>query len=128
MTLVLDSGGLTALAGDRATLRMLRNKGLWPPQVPSAVLVESLTGDPRRDHHVNALVRTCQVRDVDEILARRAGRLRFLTGRAGRISAVDALVVALAEACGPSVVLTGDPSDLEALALQVNGNVDITVV
>ena len=34
MTLVLDSGGITALAGQRARLAELRRRGLWPAQVP----------------------------------------------------------------------------------------------
>jgi hypothetical protein len=44
MTLILDSGGIRALAGQRARLVELRRRGLWPPQVPAAVLVEALTG------------------------------------------------------------------------------------
>ena len=47
MTLILDSGGLSALAADRAKLAELRRRGLWPGQVPSVVLAESLTGDHR---------------------------------------------------------------------------------
>jgi hypothetical protein len=60
MTLVLDSGGLSALAGDQARLAELRRRGLWPAQVPSAVLVEALTAY----HH----------RDVDAIVAAHAAR------------------------------------------------------
>ena len=94
VTLVLDSGGLTALAAQRARLHELRRRGLWPAQVPAVVLAESLTGDHRRDFDVNRLLRACQVRDVDEPQAREAARLRATTGRAGSISAVDAVVVA----------------------------------
>ena len=39
---------------------------MWPAQVPAVVLTESLTGDHRRDFHLNRLLRACQVRDVDE--------------------------------------------------------------
>jgi len=56
----------------------------------------------------------CDVEAVDEPVARRAARLR--TG-AGRGSAVDAVVVAFAEETG-GVVLTQDPKDLKALAIQ----------
>lgn len=116
MTLVLDSGALSALAGQRARLQELRNRGTWPPQVPTVVLTEVLTGDQRRDFHVNRLLGTCQVRPVGETQAREAARLRTATGRAGRISAVDAVVVALAGEYADALVLTSDPHDLGALA------------
>jgi hypothetical protein len=79
MTIVLDAGGVTALAGDRAQLARLRIEGDWPPQIPAAVVVEVLTGDHRRDFHVNHLLRLSQVRDIDEPLARRAATLRTQT-------------------------------------------------
>ncbi len=116
MTLVLDAGGLTALTGQRARLQELLHRGLWPAQVPTVVLTEALTGDHRRDFHTNRLLRTCQIRDVDETQAREAARLRTATGRAGTISAVDAIVAALAGAGPYGVVLTTDPRDLRALA------------
>lgn len=80
------------------------------------VLAEALTGDHRRDFHTNRLLRACQVREVDETQAREAARLRFATGRAGTVSAVDAVVAALASARPNGVVLTSDPLDLRALA------------
>lgn len=116
MRLVLDAGGVSALSQQRARLAELLVRGLWPAQVPSVVLAEALTGDHRRDFHVNRLLRTCQVRDVTEPRAREAARLRTATGRAGSISAVDAVVVALASEHGESIVLTSDPKDLRALA------------
>lgn len=116
MTLVLDAGGLSTLGGQRARLQELRRRGAWPAQVPAVVLAEALTGDHRRDFHTNRLLRACQVREVDEMQAREAARLRTLTGRAGTISAVDAIVAALAGARPDSVVLTSDPLDLRALA------------
>lgn len=120
MRLVLDSGALSALATQRARLDELQRRGLWPPQVPCVVLTEALTGDHRRDFHANRLLRTCQVRAVDESHARYAARLRTATGRAGRISVADAIVVAVAvavaDAGAGSVVFTSDPGDLRALA------------
>lgn len=116
MTLVLDAGGVSALAGQRARLQELRRRGLWPAQVPAVVLTEALTGDHRRDFAVNRLLRACQVRDVGEPRAREAARLRTATGRAGTISVVDAVVVALADALHEAVVLTSDPRDLRALS------------
>ena len=114
--LVLDSGGLSRLAERSrraaALIEMLREEGLWPPIVPTVVLAESISGRARTDTNVNRLVKSC---DIDPLLpetkARRAGQLR---ARARRGSAVDAVVVALAEPEG--TVLTADPGDLEALA------------
>lgn len=114
--LVLDSGGLSRLAERtivaRERLRRLRAAGLWPALVPTVVLTEALHGDPRRDFNEERLLATCDVRSVDELTARRAARLR---AGARRGSAVDAIVVAMADTPG-AVVLTQDPRDLNALA------------
>lgn len=116
MTLVLDAGGLSALAHQRARLHELRRRGSWPAQVSTVVLTEALTGDHRRDFNTNRLLRACQLRDVDETQAREAARLRTATNRASTISAVDAVVAALAGGKPDAVVLTSDPLDLRALA------------
>ncbi|HWM06144.1 MAG TPA: hypothetical protein VNP92_27685 [Actinophytocola sp.] len=116
MILILDSGGISALAGQRARLTELRRRGLWPAQVPAVALTEALTGDHRRDFHTNRLLRACQIRDIGEPLARAAAQLRTATGRAGTISAADAIVAAYADTCPEPVVLTSDPADLTALA------------
>lgn len=114
--LVLDSGAVSRLAQrSRQTLAFiqeLRAADLWPPQVPSVVLVECLVGHAGRDAKENRLLRTCDVFEgVPESTARRAAALRR---QARRGSAIDALVVAFAEPGG--TVLTSDPKDLEALA------------
>lgn len=113
--LVLDSGGLSRLAKrDRATAALLislRRRGLWPPVVPTVVLVESLTGVQHRDANVNRFLQACDIRPaVSERIARRAADLRT---KARRGSAVDAIVVAIAQG---STVLTSDSEDLTALA------------
>lgn len=128
MTLVLDSGAISALAGQRARLAELRRRGLWPPQVSAVVLVEALTGDARRDFHTNRLLRTCQIRGVDEHQSREAARLRTATGRASKISAVDAVVIALAESRSDPVVLTSDPRDLGALAQQADPPITVVAI
>ena len=64
----------------------------------------------------NRLLRTCQIRDVTERVAREAARLRTATSRAGTIAATDAIVVAFASTLKAPVVLTSDPTDLTALA------------
>lgn len=113
--LVLDSGGVSRLA-DRSTrafamIRSLRPAGLWPPIVPTMVIVESLQGRPGRDANVNRFLKTCLIEEsVSTPVARRAAELRR---HAGRGSAVDALVAALAEPGG--TILTGDIEDLAAL-------------
>jgi hypothetical protein len=89
-----------------------RDEGLWPPLVPSVVLVECLRGDAALAAAANRFFKTCDiVAEIGEQLARRAA---FLRRHARRGSAVDAVVVAVAEPDG--TVLTSDPRDLEALA------------
>ncbi len=116
MTVVLDSGGLSMLAGNRARLAALRARGAWPPIVPSVVLAEALTGDHRRDFHENRLLRLCLVEPVDDGLARLAAVLRTAAAGARTPSAIDAIVVAQADRSGGGVVLTSDPRDMSALA------------
>lgn len=116
MTVVLDSGAVTALAVSASRAARLRLRYGWPALVPSVVLAESLTGDHRRDHGVNRFLRGCLVVPVDEQVAREAARLRTRTGRAGTITAVDAIVAALAAGRPDPVVVTGDPDDLGVLA------------
>ena len=118
--LVLDSGGVSRLAQRSrraaALLSALKAEGLWPPLVPTPVLVEALHGAPGKDAGTNRLLKTCDVvEDIPERMARRAAYLRT---RARRGSAVDALVVAAAEPQG--AVLTSDPDDLLALADHAN--------
>jgi len=98
-------------------MRALRAAELWPPLVPSVVLVESVQGHAGRDANINHFLKTCIIdTHVPEVLARRAAHLRRLA-RQG--SAVDAIVVALAEPGG--TILTGDKRDIEALAGHAQG-------
>lgn len=114
--LVLDSGAVSHLARRSrevaALISALQRQGLWPPAVPSVVLVECLTGDGSHDAAENRLLKACNVIESLPVgLSRRAAALRYAARRG---SAVDALVVAMAEPGGS--VLTGDPSDLRRLA------------
>ena len=85
---------------------------MGPPVVPTSMMIEALHGDPARDALANRLLKTCDVvEDIPEKLARRAAQLRT---RARTGSAIDALVVALAEPAGS--VLTSDHDGLCALA------------
>lgn len=128
MTVVLDSQAVTMLAGDRARLAELRRRGEWPAIVPSVVLTEALTGDQRRDYNENRLLRTCDIRPVDELLARLAARVRAQTTIRRVPSAVDAVVVATADDVGGATVLSSDPSDLRALARHASNDVRISPV
>ncbi len=114
--LVLDSGAVSRLAERSpfaaALILALREQDLWPPVVPSVVLVECLQGHAARDARENKFLKTCDVvEELGEPLARRAALLRR---HARRGSAVDAICIALAEPGG--TVLTSDVDDLEALA------------
>ena len=118
--LVLDSGGVSRLAERSrqaaALILAFREEGLWPPVVPSVVLVECLQGHAGRDAVTNRFLKLCDiVEEIPEQLARRAAMLRR---QARRGSAVDALVIASAEPGG--IVLTSDPVDLATLALRAN--------
>jgi predicted nucleic acid-binding protein len=125
--LVLDSGGFGRL-GERskrslALIQEFRNAGIWPPIVPTMVLVESLQGDSARDANKNQFLKTVlKDENVSIEVARRAAELRR---RAKRGSAVNALVVAAAEPNG--TVLTGDEADITALAAHAR-NVSVELV
>ena len=120
-TLILDSGAVTGLARrnhQAGTNSLLTgSKEPWSAVVPSLVLVECLSGRQHLDAVVNRFLKKCRVVDgPHESLARRAGSLR---AQAGRGSAVDAVIVAMAEPGG--AVLTGDFGDLTALAAYAQG-------
>jgi hypothetical protein len=130
---VLDSGGLTALVGGSQRAReWLR----WVVEhdgaicVPTAILVESTTGDGARDAEVNRILGVLEraatvLQAPDEATARRAGRLRYL---AKTDDGIDALVAAAAVGDGsPAVVLTSDPDDLDRL-LQNDRQVSVRAV
>jgi hypothetical protein len=117
---VLDSGGISRLAercsAAAALIRALREEGLWPPFVATPSLVESLTGHPGEDANTNRFLKSCSIAEqLSERMARRAALLRT---RARRGSAVDAIVVAMAEPGG--TVLTSDARDLRAIAARAD--------
>lgn len=114
--LILYSAAVRRLA-QRSTrtlayIRALRAAELWPPIAPTVVIIESLRDDGRRDATTNRFLKTCIIETlVTEQTARRAAQLRR---HARHGSAIDAIVVALAEPGG--TILTGDKADIEALA------------
>lgn len=118
---ILDSGAVTTLARENsqtASDNWISQAGrLWSIFVPSLVLVECLAGQQRTDAVVNLFLKKCEVLDgPHQRLARRASAIR---AKAGRGSAVDAVVVAMAEPGG--AVLTHDINDLTALAAHAQG-------
>ena len=87
------------------------------------VLVESLRGDSGLDANTHRFLKMCIIEPtVSERTARRAAQLRHLARRG---SAVDALVVALAEPHG--TVLSGDRVDIEALVAHADG-VEVQII
>jgi len=128
VTVVLDSHGLTMIAANRARLEELRRRGEWPAIVPSVVLAEALTRDNRRDYHENRILRTCNIVSVDEMLGRAAGWLRAHVDTRHAPSAVDAVVVAVADRAGGATVFSSDPRDLRLLARYTDHEVTIAPV
>jgi hypothetical protein len=94
--------------------------------VPTVVVADSTTGGGPRDTNVNRLLKAALIADCDVGTARAAAALRFVAGSGP--GTVDAIVVATADRMPGSVVLTGDPSDLERLAgvRRLSRVVDIT--
>lgn len=125
--LLLDSGAISRLAerssAAAALVRALREEGLWPPVVSTVSLVESLTGHAGRDANTNRFLNICNI--VERLPASVARRAAFLRARARRGSAVDAVVVAMAEPAG--TVLTTDAEDLQAIASRSDGVVIETI-
>ena len=122
---MLDSGAVTLFARRSrqmaSHIRLFEGQGLWPPIVPSVVVVECTSGRAGPDANTNRMLSACDVtEDVPVAIARRAARLRLLAKKG---SAVDAIVIAMAEPSG--YVLTGDVGDLSALAAHA---ADVTVV
>jgi predicted nucleic acid-binding protein len=81
--------------------------------VSAPVVTETTTGDGSRDANINRVLKSCAVLPLDEGLARAAGALRYRRRGAG---AVDAMVVASADAVPNATLITGDAGDLVPLA------------
>jgi predicted nucleic acid-binding protein len=116
---VLDSGALTTLAQGSEALRVVTKGALADDVtivVPTIVIAESTTGDPR-DANVNRLLTHVDVLDLTEPIARAAARLRT---RLPDASIADAIVIATADCEPGTTVLTGDIRDLRSLATARN--------
>jgi hypothetical protein len=84
--------------------------------VPTSVLVECLYGNSPKDAPTFRFLQKCVLQEV--LLLGTAQRAAELRRKSGHGSAVDAIVVALAEPGG--TVLTGDQGDIEKLATHAN--------
>jgi len=126
VALILDSEALSTLARSRsaperhervrAALRSAQQRD-EPVRVPSAILVELYRGGGNDEAIDVELGRGyARVVTTGARIARIAGHLLAALG-AGSELAIDALVVGTAIRLGGGLILTHDPSDLEALAV-----------
>jgi hypothetical protein len=138
---LLDSGAVTALAGDSRLLAdytvMLDNRYDGAIRIPTPVMGEVRTGDPRYDVVLDRLLKRIAGSDgpyagLSAEAANRAGVLRHLALKAlggkrdrtrdGKL-AIDAFVVAVAEEISRScavTILTGDLEDIQLLVDQTS--------
>jgi predicted nucleic acid-binding protein len=108
--LILDSGGLSALAAGRDRARAVLARALAEQRdvvIPAVTIAESTTGLGPRDAAVNRVINAVEeIAFVDEAIARRAGELRHASGC---METVDALVAAAAvSGATAAVILTGE--------------------
>jgi predicted nucleic acid-binding protein len=117
--IVLDAGVLDMVSGNRRFRTRLDSlvAGGWRPLVPTVVLAQAITGRAG-DAVVNRLLKQIGTIDTTEVIARRAGQLRFDASRSRSRhvpSGIDAIVAAHAVQAGSGVVFTTDPTDLRRL-------------
>jgi predicted nucleic acid-binding protein len=117
--IVLDSGGISKLT-DRSldSLALLKQLSTLNDVmlVPTSVLVECLYGNSPKDAPTFRFLQKCVLQEV--LLLGTVQRAAELRRKSDHGSAVDAIVVALAEPGG--TVLTGDQGDIEKLATHAN--------
>lgn len=83
--------------------------------IPTVIIAEASTGGGSRDAKVDRILKKAVIDTCDEQVARRAAELRHRAGMSRGV-AIDAIVVATAEASPGHTVITGDPDDLRKLA------------
>lgn len=127
-TLVLDAGGVLALARDdqraRSVLRKARERRMRV-KVSAVTLAEVIRGDGPRDAPVHRTLNHAETVPVSEEIGRVAGKL---LADATSDATVDSVVVATALTFPRgAVVLTGDPDDTGRLA-RAHSLVDVVPV
>ena len=113
MTLVLDSGALTALGRDERVMWTRLKAAQMTGDLPlthAGVLGQVWRGGPRQARLSQALA-GIEVRALDEALGRMAGEL---LGAAGLADVIDAAVVLLSN--DGDDIITSDSDDFERLA------------
>ena len=145
---LLDSGAVTALAGDSRLLAdytvMLDNRYDGAIRIPSPVMGEVRRADPRRNVALDRLLKRIAGPDgpyasLSDEAANRGGVLRDLTLKAlgpkrdrtrdAKLT-IDAFVVAIAEEISRTcavTILTGDLEDIQGL-VNLTGRPNIAVV
>lgn len=111
--LILDAGAFVAVdRGDRVMAARLRVAARGGLELRSnGAVVAQVWRDPSgRQAELARLLRAVDIKPVDRRLGQAAG---VLSGRAGKGDAVDATVVALANA--GDRIISGDPGDIRAL-------------
>lgn len=115
-TVVADSGAVIGLGRNdhalRARFRAAQQIGM-DIRVPVVVVAETVRGNGPRDAPVNLVLAQTEPRyPLTEDIARKAGQL---LGAARSAATIDALIVAEALDCTPSMIWTSDPNDLRQL-------------
>jgi predicted nucleic acid-binding protein len=122
--LILDAGAVIALSRNDPRARAFVRRAVEldaQVRVPVVALAETLRGTQRDAAVHRVLDAVSDTLPIDGMVGRRAGAL---LGRAGRSDTVDAIVVAEAIEAGGAEILTGDATDLTALA---NGEPSVTI-
>ena len=122
--LILDAGAVIALSRNDPRARAFVRRAVEldaQVRVPVVVLAETLRGTQHDAAVHRVLNAVSDALPIDEMVGQRAGAL---LGRAGRSDTVDAIVVAEAIEAGGAEILTGDATDLTALA---NGEPSVTI-
>ena len=128
---MLDSRDLTAWARRRPPAELLslmevaaRSGGAVV--APTVILVESTTSRPRDDARTDQLLHRTDPEDCTLPQARQSAVLRHRCDR--DVSAVDAVVAAVAAARPGAAVLTSDPEDLAALLASAGRPVPVVAI
>jgi len=114
--LVLDAGAFVAVQrGDRQMLARLRaaERGGLGLRSNGAVVAQVWRDASGRQASLSRLLRSVDVKAVDRALGQRAGVLLARAGRGDAVDAVDATVVAIADA--GDRIATSDPDDIRAV-------------
>ncbi len=127
VTVVIDSGGLSAIAEETEAARAVIRWAVRTRSdvvIPTVVIAESTTGSGPRDARVNAAIARSRVAPLTEDRARLAARLRH---QADSAATIDAIVAAEAVAApGRAVIVTAERGRTDFAPL-VDGHTSVVV-